>query len=177
MTFLGYRQSPTQAPLPHPMRLTLVTLLSLLLLSGCRTPQARHPINPEALGMFPKLEQTDAETQRLSQDTFAAFTSLFGQPLPPQFSLDQPAVGWFTDAGELKQLRASAKIPRTEFHARITSKSWREIPLPPEYLAAMHLSPDVPKAYLTCYLGSLAGQPAYLFWSDYAETIMLVLDY
>ncbi|HEY1171480.1 MAG TPA: hypothetical protein VGH19_08940 [Verrucomicrobiae bacterium] len=159
------------------MRLTFVTLIALLILSGCHTPQARHPINPEALGIFPKLEKTPAEDLRLEQDTLAAFIALFGEPLSPQFRLEQPVVGWFNEIGELKQLRASAKIPRAEFHTRTTTKSWREIPLPPEYLKAMHLSPDVPKSYMTCFVGSLKGQPAYLFWNDYAETIMLILDY
>jgi hypothetical protein len=153
------------------------TFLALLILVGCQTQQARHPIDPEALGMRPKMEPTPDQAMKLQRDAIAAFISTFGQPLPTQFRLDGPTTGWFTDKGELRQVRASAKLPRGEFRMRTSSKGWREIPIPSEYLKAMHLPPDVPKDYMTCYVGLVGSKPAYLFWSDYAETTMLVLDY
>jgi hypothetical protein len=49
--------------------------------------------------------------------------------------------------------------------------------MPRDYSKAMHLPPDVPRSYLRCYVCQVAGKPAFLFWSHYAETAMLVVDY
>ncbi|MBI5802336.1 MAG: hypothetical protein HZA92_16625 [Verrucomicrobia bacterium] len=159
------------------MRLVIARFFVLLILCGCQTQQIRRPIDPEVLGMLPKMEPTTDEALKLGEDAVAAFVATFGQPLPTQLRLDGPTTGWFTDKGELRQLRAAAKLPRSEFRRRTASKGWREIPIPQEYLKAMHLPPIVPKDYMTCYVGQVSSKPAYLFWSDYAETAMLVLDY
>ena len=150
-----------------------MAFLALLVFTGCQT----RPINPEALGMYSKMEPTPDEAMKLQQDAMTGFVAVFGQPLPTQFRLERNTAGWFTDNGELRQVRASAKLPRGEFRARTDSKGWREVTIPGEYLEAMHLPPNVPKDYMTCYLGQVSGKPAYLFWSDYAETAMLVMDY
>ena len=131
------------------MRLTIASLLALLLLSGCQTQRARRPIDPEALGMEPKMEPTPDEAMELRRDAIAAYAVLFGEPLPTQFRLDGPTTGWFTFMGELRQVRATAKLPRGEFRMRTASKGWREVPIPREYLKAMHLPQDVPKNYMT----------------------------
>ncbi len=127
--------------------------------------------------MHDSMEPTRDEAMKLQRDAMSAFGAVLGQPLPTQFTLEAPATGWVTDKGELRQIRASAKLPPGEFRARTASKGWREVAIPREYLRAMHLPPDVPKSYMTCYVGRVNGKAAYLFWSNYAGTTMLVLDY
>jgi hypothetical protein len=159
------------------MRLVAASLVAVLLVTACQTQRAALPIDPEAMGMHASMETTPDEAMRLQQDAITAFIAVFGKPLPTSFALSGPTTGWSTRKGELRQIRASAKLPRGEFRARTASKGWREIAIPQEYLKPMHLPPDVPKDYMTCYVGLVSGKPAYLFWSDYAETTMLVLDY
>lgn len=137
----------------------------------------RRPIDPEAMGLHPAMEPTPDEAKKLQQQALEAFGAIFGKPLPAQLGLDGLPTGWFNDAGELRQLRASATLPRGEFRARRISRDWREIAIPGEYRTAMHLPSNVPGDYMTCYLGKVNYQPAYLFWSDQAQTAMLVLDY
>ena len=97
--------------------------------------------------------------------------------VPADFKLSFPSAGWYNNKGELKQVRVTAKLLRGEFQSRILSKNWREIAIPPEYLDAMHLPQNVLKDYMTCYLGRVHNKPAYLFWSKYEETVMLVFDF
>jgi len=159
------------------MRLACITFFAVLLLCGCQTQQVRRPINPEASGMYPKMNLTPDEAMKLERDAITAFITILGQPLPPQFRIDGPTTGWFTDKDQLRQVRASAKLPRDEFRKRTASKGWHEVPIPSEYLTAMHLPPDMPKHYMMCYVGRVGSKPAYLFWSEYGETAMLVLNY
>jgi hypothetical protein len=159
------------------MRLIVTSFVAVLITTGCQTQHASRPIEPEALGMHASLERTPDEARRLQRDAISAFVTVLGQPLPTPFALEGSTTGWFTDKGELRQIRASAKLPRGEFRARTASKGWREIEMPREYLRSMHLPSDVPRDYMTCYLGQVSDKPAYLFWSDFAETTMLVLDY
>jgi len=158
------------------MKIATVTLFALVILCGCRTQESFHPIDPEAMGMHPKMEPTPAEATKLEEIASDAFVATFGQPMPAQFRLDD-TTGWFTNEGELRQVRASAKLPRGEFRTRTASKGWHQITIPSEYLKSMHLPPNPPKSYMTCYVGQVSGKPAYLFWSDYAESTMLVFDY
>ena len=160
----------------HAMRFIAAIFGPLVVLTGCQTEPPRRPIDPETFGLHPTTEMTAAEQIKLEQAAFDAFVSTFGKPLPSPFRLDN-ATGWFTDSGKLGQLRTSAKLPRSEFKKLTASKGWREIPLPNEYLSAMHLPSNVPKGYMTCYIGQVNEKPAYLFWSDYEETTMLVVDY
>ena len=127
--------------------------------------------------MHPRIEPSPDEVMKLQQDAWNAFTSVFGQPLPGQFQLSGPITGWFTEKGELRQVRSSAKLSRDEFETRTDLKSWHEISIPREYLRAMHLPPEVSRDYMRCYVGTVGNKPAYLFWSSYAETAMLVFDY
>jgi len=159
------------------VRLIFASFVAVLLVTGCQTQQVSRPIDPEALGMHASMEPTPDEAMRLEQDAITAFSGVFGTPLPISFALSGPTTGWSTDRGELRQIRASARLPRSEFRARTASKGWREIAISREYLKAMHLPSSVPKDYMTCYAGRVNDKPAYLFWSDYAETTMLVLDY
>jgi hypothetical protein len=159
------------------MRLIVTILVAVLLVSGCQTQRTSCPIDPGALGMHASMEPTPDEVMRLQRDAMNAFMAVLGRPLPTPFSLEGSPTGWFTHKGELRQIRASAKLSRDEFRARMASKSWRQIAIPREYLRAMHLPSDVPKDYMTCYVGRVSDKSAYLFWSDYAEITMLVLDY
>lgn len=136
-----------------------------------------RPMDPEAMGLHASTEPTPDETLKLQQHAIAAFTAVFGEPLPASFAVTGSPTGWFTDKGELRQIRVSAKLSRWEFRARTAAKNWREVAMPGDYLKAMHLPPGVPKDYMTCYAGQVGEKPAYLFWSEYAETTMLVVDY
>jgi hypothetical protein len=97
--------------------------------------------------------------------------------LPRNFNLDGPATAWFDTEGEMKQLRAAARFSRQFFHATFPAGQWCEVPVPEEYATVMDLQGTVPKEEMTCYLGQLQHKPAYLFWSDVAESAMLVVDY
>jgi len=90
------------------MRIAAISLVALFTLSGCQTHQARRPINPETLGMHPKMEPTPDEAMKLQEDAIGAFVGTFGRPLPTEFRLDGTPTGWFTDKGELRQLCALA---------------------------------------------------------------------
>ncbi|MDB6063964.1 MAG: hypothetical protein JWR26_172 [Pedosphaera sp.] len=158
------------------VRVLIVLCVVGLLAAGCRTPQEPTPINPEALGMHSKTEPAPEEWKKLQQQAMVAFIDVFGRPLPDSFTLKEQAIGWFTDDGAMRQIRASAKMPREEFRSRMRGAGWRAVPIPSHFLAAMHLPSDVPKDYMRCYLGQIKGKPSYLLWSDYAEVVMLVVD-
>jgi len=64
------------------MRLTIASLLVVLLLSGCQTQRARRPIDPEALGMQPKMEPTPDEAMELSRDAISAYAASSSAPFP-----------------------------------------------------------------------------------------------
>ena len=136
-----------------------------------------RPIDPEVMGMHPDLEPAPSEAARVRKLSMEAFAAAIKAPLPDTFQFHGLATGWYSDQGELRQLRAEAKLPREAFQSRENPQNWTEIAIPKEFLASMHLSPAAPKSYMTCYLGQIEGKPAYLFWSDDAETMMLVVDY
>jgi len=159
------------------MKVLLATLLIALYVVACSTTQTARPIDPETLGMVPYTGKTKVESQRLQQDALNAYRSVFGDPRPTSIMWDGPVTGWFTPAGQLSQLRAGLKMLRADFHARFLKENWKEIPVPRNYLSSMHLPSDTPRKHMTCYLGQVNGKPAYLFWSDDAQTMMLVFDY
>ncbi len=148
-----------------------------LVVIGCHTAIPHHPIDPEAMGMQPQMEPTQAQYDKLQEQAYDAFGAILGEPLPDTFTWDGPTTGWFSKDGKLRQIRSGAKIPRQEFHGRFPAKHWQEIPIPEEYYGPMHLPHGVPKDYMTCYVGQVKGKPAYVLWSDYAEVAALVLDY
>jgi len=67
-------------------------------------------------------------------------------------------------------------LPRQDFNRFFDRAKWKEIPVPDEYLSAMHLPHDTPRDYMTCFSGHISHHPAKLFWSDYAETFMVGFD-
>jgi hypothetical protein len=172
---------------------TIVCLLTLALLTGCSSskpprPKAEsafsplggaepaRPSNSAALGLSAHTDPTPAEVARLQHVALAAYNSVFGGRLPKAFVLDAPAIGWFTKEGQLKQLRAAAGMSRRDFHAGFPVAKWTEIAVPPEYVSTMQLPASVSKADMTCYIGEVGGKPAYLFWSETAESTLLVVD-
>jgi hypothetical protein len=176
------------------MRIFLSLMLAGLLLDGCassKTPKQKpetgwpkmdasdmvHPMKAEALGLAPRGPKNADEAKTLSQEATLAFSLAFNHHLPKSFALDGPAIGWFNDTNQLKQLRTTARISRSEFNADFPSALWAEIPVPPEYLSSMGLAANVSHDEMTCFLGQLNHHPAYLFWSAEAETAMLVADY
>jgi hypothetical protein len=134
-----------------------------------------HPADPEALSLSSHPATTPDEMAKLEQTAVADFKTVF-RKLPKDFTLAVPPTGWFTPKGELKQLRAAASVPRQTFLAGFQEGKWSEISIPPDYLSTMQLPPNVPKTEMACYAGLVKGKPAYLFWSDYAESALLVAD-
>jgi|SRR6266536_1517715 len=148
-----------------------------LVVIGCRTAVVHRPIDPEAMGMQPQMEPTQAQYDKLQEQAWYAFGTILGEPLPDTFAWQGPTTGWFSKDGRLRQIRSAAKIPRREFHRRFHLKRWQEIPIPEEYYEPMHLPRSAPKDYMTCFVGQVKGKPAYVLWSDYTEAVALVLDY
>jgi hypothetical protein len=170
----------------------ILILLCAALLAGCAAPKpaaAKHdsdfsamtsrdlpqPADPQALSLTSHPAATEAEMAKLEQTAVADFKAVF-RKLPKDFTLAVPPTGWFTPQGELKQLRAAASVPRQTFLAGFQEGKWSEISIPPDYLSTMHLPATVSKEEMACYAGLVKGRPAYLFWSDYAESALLVAD-
>ena len=168
--------------------------LPVVLAAGCGSPKSAgktseagwprmdsadlaRPSNPETVGWTRQTAPSGAESARLEVDARAAFTTVFDGKLPKNFSLESAPMAWLNPKGELKQLRAVADIPRATFRAAFPRDKWAEVPVPPDYLQLMRLAPGTPANEMTCFAGRVNTKPAYVFWSEYAETAMLVLDY
>lgn len=152
---------------------------------GCRSSVVQHPtvavaqypVDAEAVGMKPVMQPTQAQSEQFERKAWDAFGVILGKPLPDTIRSEGPTTGWYSKSGKPGQLRAGFKLPRGEFYKRLPLMLWREIPIPKEYYEPMHLPRNAPKSYMTCNVGQVKGKPAYLFWSDYSEGGMLVLDY
>jgi hypothetical protein len=140
-------------------------------------PDLGRPGVPEVQGWMPEAAPSAAEAMRLQREASAAYATVFEGRLPKTFPLAAAPIGWLNEKGELKQLRAAASMPRQVFRSAFPVAKWAEVPVPAEYLAVMHLAPGTPTNEMTCYVGRLRGKPAYVFWSEAAETVLLVIDY
>jgi hypothetical protein len=136
-----------------------------------------RPRPPEAFANEPLFERSPERANQLNQESIITFKAVLGEPLPLTLTQMLPEGGAFNGRGGLEQLCVTAKLPRKEFRRRLKGKDWRAIPIPANYLKGMHLPPHTPRDYMACHLGQVNGKPAYLFWSDYAERIMVVVDY
>jgi hypothetical protein len=136
-----------------------------------------RPGVPEVQGWMPQTAPSAAEEGRLEREASAAYSTVFERKLPKKFALEAAPIGWLNAKGELKQLRAAASLPRQVFQSAFPLAKWAEVPVPAEYLVVMHLSPGTPTNEMTCYVGRVRGKPAYVFWSEAGETVLLVIDY
>ena len=75
----------------------------------------------------------------------------------------------------LPRVGISAKLARADFKGCFKFAEWTETALTEDDLSIFHLPADVPKSYLTCYLGSVDGRKAKVFWFDSNETFLLLV--
>jgi len=136
-----------------------------------------QPANPEKAGWTQQISPSPAEVLRLQGEASAAFQSVLNGKLPKAFGLAATPTAWLGEHGELKQIRAAANIPRHLFRTSFPVEKWTEVPVPEEYLSLMHLPANTPNNEMACFVGRIKGKPAYVFWSDPAETAMVVVDY
>jgi hypothetical protein len=107
----------------------------------------------------------------MRQRRAAILQSVFGPNLPASVS-DRSRSG----KSDVATITIEGHLPKQEFDRLFDRTKWKEIPIPEDYLHIMHLPPDTPRDYMTCFSGKMDRNSAKLFWSEYAETFLLAVE-
>ena len=144
--------------------------------TGCRS----LPYDPESTGLVASSFSQDITSQQMAhvkEEALAAYRTAFGGTLPASFVIDSESTGWFTPTTkELIQIRVEAEMSRDDFARNFPKALWHEEAIPSSFRAVMSLPADAPKDYMTCYVGKINHRPACIFWSDYSQELLLVVD-
>lgn len=155
-------------------------MLDYVTKNGLFTIYPRNAKRYESANESEKLDAANNAKRLVSQ--------LFGDPLPSSINIDGQTL-WKESRFRVtlrpnerggnetldSRLFVQLKVSKADFNVRFRRGEWREIPIPWEVIRPMHLPPGAPREYMSCFLGKVGTSPAYVFWSEYHESMMVVV--